>query len=480
MRGGPLPVLLLAAFLAGCAAPADDAVVTDVVPVEPLDPLAPGPHGHRLVGFDMGLLLAEDPDLVVYTYPVQVRGEATVPDGEGPFPVVLLVHGRHATCSAAGTEFVFTHVCPEAGPVEPVDSYTGYRYLAENLASHGFVVLSISANQINDRDLAGDGGANARGQLVHHVLADLVASDAGQGSLPELASLLDLDRVGLMGHSRGGEGVVTAAQMGDGDGYHIEAVFALAPTDFAHRTFGASVGAFAMLLPYCDGDVVGLDGARNFDNMRLAADRPAALHQVTAFGANHNFYNTVWTYDDGSRWSDDPWCGSERRESDEGQRRNGTFWMASFFRHYLAGDDFLVWTQGGAPEGAGLASSYATDQAPFAFTEADAPALGGAEADFCSPPACERAWTVGSASRMVFTVVDEATVATGPVSSFRAALSVGGPVRVLSDGQQVALLEAPRGAEAAKVVLQEHRIDAEGPLVFEGKGTVHLTDIVLR
>ena len=61
----------------------------------------------------------------------------------------MLLHGRHSTChqgSQAGGGW------PCAAGWETIPSFQGYDYLAENLASWGYIVVSVSANGINARD----------------------------------------------------------------------------------------------------------------------------------------------------------------------------------------------------------------------------------------------------------------------------------------------------------------------------------------
>src|SRR5215510_5828795 len=61
----------------------------------------------------------------------------------GPFPVILFLHGRHATCFVGGGSALLQWPCT-ANNSQPIPSYQGYDYVAEVLASHGYVVVSVS------------------------------------------------------------------------------------------------------------------------------------------------------------------------------------------------------------------------------------------------------------------------------------------------------------------------------------------------
>lgn len=351
-------VVVIALVVAGCTAPADtpvevasldpEAPGADVAPTpvitepsrapeaEPTtgppalpDPTLPGGLAVEKTYYAFDRILATDPEGAAY--PLDVRGSLHTPEGAGPFPVVILLHGRHGTCDVTQAgEVLGTYVCPETPATTPVDSFEGYDYLAENLASHGFLVASIDANQINDLDIhMSDAGADERAQLVLATLDALATNEKA-----------DMGRIGLMGHSRGGEGVARAITRNAerSEPHAIEAVFALAPTDFdRHLVPGV---AFATLLPYCDGDVSNLQGQRMFDDTRFVAGDDGTKSMLLFMGSNHNFYNTIWTGDDAS-WSDDPACGEkgDTRLSPEDQRRHGLAYMAAFFRLHLAGQD---------------------------------------------------------------------------------------------------------------------------------------------
>lgn len=336
-----LALLAASALLfAGCATPAAD--VTPGATAEPIPRVyAPGAGALRVevLGYDFGVMVATAPDIPEPS-PVRLAGTAYLPEGEGEHPVVLLMHGNHFTCSAAGLGLPGAGLCRDTPVTTWEPSHAGYAALANDLASRGFVVLSINANDVNDANRGHDLGANQRAQLFLRTLDELALAHAGEGPLgARLSGKLDLGRVGLMGHSRGGDGAARAVTL-DAEGgspHGIDAVFALAPTDFVrHLVVGVP---FATLLPYCDGDVSNLQGAWMFDDARYA-EGAGPLHQIVAMGANHNFYNTVWTADDVGANEDDAECGrkASSRASPEAQHLGGTLFMSAFFRRYLQSD----------------------------------------------------------------------------------------------------------------------------------------------
>lgn len=426
-RASLLVALVIASGLAGCL-DTQGALIEETAGSDPaqtlVDPTLSGPLAVTRTLFDAGSqphANTEQPS----AYALRVRGSIHAPtDGDGPFPVVVLQHGRHATCAVAGQErslvlgFVMGPAghCPEAAPlVEPVNSYAGYDALAENLASHGFVVASVDANGVNDIDgawqltPAGDAGAQARADLVLRTLDALARANAGEEN-PEWAAplegRLDMTRVGLMGHSRGGEGVTTAihanSERPESERHAIRAVFALAPIDATSVT--APDVAFATMLPYCDGDVWSLSGARIFDDTLPDASPKV---QILVLGANHNYYNTVWTFDDADYRGEDPHCddanrGEIARLTSEEQHRQGVAHMASFFRLHLAGERGLapLFESGST----GLPGVHVSTTPPAsAMLELPAPTdmTGFARAETCAPPECDGAFATGSAERLL-------------------------------------------------------------------------------
>ncbi len=334
-------------------------------PAPEVDPPAPqfvvaadaapsGPFAVADRDYDFGRMTVRD-EQTGNSYETDIHGYIRYPlDTPGPFPVLLFQHGRHQTCETGIGQlpvFVGDDNCPNLAPViSPANSYRGYDYLSANLASHGYAVISVDTNDINDNDgspASGDAGALARAELVlRHLDAFRTIAEQGGNGFDALKDQLDFSRVGLMGHSRGGEGVnKTAVLNAERAAPHaLKAVFALAPTDYKQQVVAGV--AFATLLPYCDGDVENLMGAFAYDAARYAqADDAAPKFQILAMGANHNYFNTVWTSDD---WTihgsgTDPHCGESAadnaRDTPEGQRALGQFFMASFFRAFVGEED---------------------------------------------------------------------------------------------------------------------------------------------
>jgi hypothetical protein len=267
-----------------------------------------------------------DPDILPDRFTelwARVYRPATLKRGKR-YPVLVFLHGNHATCGTGShpriddsLEYTATGTCPPGYVVVP--SHAGYGYIAEPLAARGYIVVSINANRgINAGEgVPGDAGLNlARGRLILKHLALL--SQWNRGLTPTPASLgvslkgqLDFQQVGLMGHSRGGEGARAAyAQYRDPgspwprripDKLRFHGIFEIASVDGqTGRVLDANGTRWNVLLPMCDGDVFNLQGVRPFDRMMSTRrESPERMKStLTVWGANHNYYNTEWQESD--------------------------------------------------------------------------------------------------------------------------------------------------------------------------------------
>jgi len=246
-----------------------------------------------------------DVDVAGVPFPTTLYGVTRAPVllDPGAHPLVLLLHGNHGNCreSPDAERDVCSrnedHVCPFDGFVTTPNA-EGLGWLAESLAVQGRVAVSVSGNAMNCRS---NFNPERAALLVGHLRRWVTWATAAGGADPfgdRFVGKLDLERVGLFGHSRGGEGVaLVPGRLADDPvpGVEVRSVFALAPVDFENPAVPGT--PYAVLLPTCDGDVWTLEGMHVYDRT-LPQGGGAPLVQVVFDGAIHNFFNTEWFFDD--------------------------------------------------------------------------------------------------------------------------------------------------------------------------------------
>lgn len=230
-----------------------------------------------------------------------LQGRVWYPAGEGPFPLVLIVHGNHAM-----EDF----------------SDPGYAYLGELLASRGMITVSVDENFLNGSaiDLLGgfegglEGENDARGWLLLEHLRQWRTWNETPGH--RFAGMVDLGRIALIGHSRGGEAVAVAAAVNAlpaypddatvdfGYGFGIRSVVAIAPVDGQYWPSGVEtrltdVNYFVLHGAY-DGDVRSFMGASLYERVAFTGEAYRFKSALYILGANHGQFNTVWGRTDAS------------------------------------------------------------------------------------------------------------------------------------------------------------------------------------
>ena len=252
-------------------------------------------------------------------------------------------------------------------------SHRGYDYLAQHLASHGFVVVSIGANGINAGSSQGADDFPVRAALMNKHLAmwqQLVASgagplagrfvDTGTGAPSDVdfTGRVDLTNVGTLGHSRGGRGAMNQAADEHRDqwpaGVEIKAVVPLEPVIAGGDDVVTRI-PFATVIGACD--FVSNPSSRDYYEAAKDANT-ARIHQFFVHGANHSFFNTQWSPSSGQVTAGDdansqaqpplPAPGhcrttgepiiDEKQLTEAEQRRVGVGYISAFFRRYLAGE----------------------------------------------------------------------------------------------------------------------------------------------
>ena len=264
--------VIVAQDLEGCTG--QKALLITVPCIDP--PVAGDPSALNL--FPVGVLdVASGPNRGRVYYPADDDGTG-VPFNTrlaalGRVPLVVMAHGNH----------------------DPnVPNYLGYEYFQRDLAKMGFVAISVDCNAQNGMGYSTT-IIERRADLIIGAIAVMQQLDADAASV--LFGHIDFGRVGLMGHSQGGEAVVLVPEVVALPGVAIRAVLALAATE-GGATSGTPRGyAFMTILPASDGDVWPNDGAVFYDRVQPAPFKSQLYVHLT----NHQFYNRQWL-DDDSLW----------------------------------------------------------------------------------------------------------------------------------------------------------------------------------
>jgi dienelactone hydrolase len=217
------------------------------------------------------------------------------PQGDGPFPLALIVHGNHS-----------------------MQDYSdpGYGYLGELLASRGIILASVDENFINGSwsDIFGslEEENDARGWLLLEHLKlwhqwNRTEDHFFQGKI-------DTSNLALIGHSRGGEAVAHAAMFNTLPYYpddasvkfdynfDIKSIVAIAPVDGQYKP-GESRSKFEnvsylVLHGAQDADVSSFMGSQQYERIRFTDSLYHFKAGVYAYGANHGQFNTSWGNND--------------------------------------------------------------------------------------------------------------------------------------------------------------------------------------
>jgi hypothetical protein len=275
------------------------------------------------------------------------------------YPLIVFLHGNHYTCGRGSNpriddsaQYTNSGTCPSGYVVTP--NHRGYEYIANELAGNEYIVVSINANRgiTAGGGVSGDWGLNlARGRLILKHLYKLSRWNRNQEATPSSLGFsfngrLDFQNVGMMGHSRGGEGLRAAYNQyidwGSTwpakipDPVRIRGLFEIGPVDGqTDRVLDALDARWAVLLPMCDGDVSDLQGVKPFDRMvgyEEVETNELMKASFTVFGANHNFYNTEWQQSDSTGCFRHTPLFSTTATGSSSQRDTGRIPIVNFFR----------------------------------------------------------------------------------------------------------------------------------------------------
>lgn len=217
-----------------------------------------------------------------------LNGTVWYPTGDdGPWPLVLMVHGNHSM-------------------TRPSD--LGYAYLGEHLASHGYITVSVDQNFLNGLIIIEPGFAELplRAWLLLQHLHQWHDWQASPGN--PFTGQVDLDRVTLIGHSRGGEAAAWAAEMNGRDlpglseaadyGFGVRGVVAIAPSDTHTGPDGQqpllNQTNYLLLAAGHDADTYLLYGQKQYNRLRFAENPDGFKALAYLYQGNHGQFNSLW------------------------------------------------------------------------------------------------------------------------------------------------------------------------------------------
>lgn len=220
-----------------------------------------------------------------------LNGRVWYPEGDGPFPLVLIVHGNHLA-----QRF----------------SDPGYAYLGEHLASRGMIMVSVDQNFLNSSITNIFSGLRNENDARGWLLLEHLRQWELWGNDPEsiFFNKVDMDKISLMGHSRGGEAVSHAALFNrlplypdDGSlvfdyNFNIVSLIAIAPCDGQYqpstvRTSLKDINYLALHGSH-DADVTSFDGMRQLERIEFSKGFDGFSAGIYILGANHGQFNTLW------------------------------------------------------------------------------------------------------------------------------------------------------------------------------------------
>lgn len=255
--------------------------------------------------YDFGEFVVPPAEGVLVALTIRLRGLIARPVNLGPAQktrLIILAHGRHSAL---------------------IENFRGLEYLASHLASHGYTCASIDLNDTvaPAGNLVSMKPQRITGAAIFHRAQAILNTISAFRTMPPLESTVDFKRVGLIGHSRGGEAICRAAEIdaNSGSNFGISAALSIAPVDFTVTNISRPL---FLLYGDLDGDVS--DG----QSLRIGDRARGPRFGLYLRGAVHNLFSSNW---DNER-DDLPSGGTLDRTQHENMARA---YSLAFFERFL-------------------------------------------------------------------------------------------------------------------------------------------------
>lgn len=187
------------------------------------------------------------------------------------YPLIIYGHGRF---SGPGSAFP--------------NNYLASSYLMNHLASWGYIVVSVNFDVLHN---ASDAGISHRGQLFLHAIDYMLSKNNDPSS--KFYQKIDVTKIALIGHSRGGGGATYAVNLNQSQGSprNIKALATISPTSGHTNPISGNMPQL-MLYGTWDGDLCDAQGYAMWDQ----APRDRTKIFVEIHGANHFFFSDNLVY----------------------------------------------------------------------------------------------------------------------------------------------------------------------------------------
>ena len=261
-------------------------------------------QGYKVVTSDYGVSVTV-PLKAVVRFPADTPAATTpgqISGIQASYPMLVIVHGQG-------------------------HNYQGYDYLLDHWAENGFIAASIHLE-------------NAWGQMTGSDRAHVMFEHLN--ILKTMFGAKAANKIGIMGHSRGGEAVAIAPRLNNQQelGHNINAVISLAPTDqYTNETLGGAWATpYLVIYGAMDGDVSGYGDGKPWNTGFALYDRAKDQNKsmVFVYGATHDRFTVNGLWDDVDALGP---TDKTKLISIDAHQKIAKAYMTAFFRWQLKGED---------------------------------------------------------------------------------------------------------------------------------------------
>lgn len=225
---------------------------------------------------------------------------------EGEHPLIIFGHGQYSGAA---------------------NNYLGMAHLMNHLASWGYICISINLDVLQGNWPEHQQGIPQRGEIFLHAIEYMKGLNSNSGSI--FYNRIDVNKIGLIGHSRGGGGAISAVNknLSEGSPNSILAISTISPVDFYVDPVQGAIPHLSLYGSW-DGDLFDGEGPRIWSGGSRQSDKVF----VEIYGANHFHFTDAINY------------ASEANEiTREDHQEMAQGFINAFFDKYIRNRDRYTW-----------------------------------------------------------------------------------------------------------------------------------------